>query len=120
MKQTTATSTILMCIGFGITYSILPEQGSVAIYRTAAIGGALAIGLGVLIEVRRGIRGLIRTDLLALVALYGLALVEFFFPQEAIDHMVTAQAATTGVEALFIGFVGLIIGRNLAPAPRPT
>jgi hypothetical protein len=119
MKQLTAISGILMCVGLGITYFILPEQGSVAIYRTAAIGGALAIGLGILTEAQRGIRGLIRTDLLALVTLYGLTLVEFFFPQEAIEHWITAQSATNGVEALFIGFGGLIVGRNLAPTLRP-
>jgi hypothetical protein len=32
--------------------------------------------------------------------------------------MVTARSATHGVEALFIGFYGLIIGRNFAPRSR--
>jgi len=119
MKQLTVTSSILMCVGLGITYLFLPEQGSVAIYHTAAVGAALAIGVGILVEAQMGIRSLIRTDLIALAALYGLTLVEFFFPQEEIDLTVGAQTATQGVEALFIGFVGLIIGRNLAPTPRP-
>src|SRR6516162_8341108 len=119
MKQLTVTSSILMCVGLGITYLSLPEQGSVAIYHTAAVGAALAIGVGILTEAQMGIRSLIRTDLVALVALYGLTLVEFYFPQEEIDLTVAAQSATKGVEALFIGFVGLIIGRSLAPTPRP-
>src|SRR5207302_7514877 len=32
----------------------------------------------------------------------------------------TAQSAIKGVEALFLGFVGLIIGANLAPRSHPT
>jgi oligosaccharide repeat unit polymerase len=118
-KQLTASSSVLMCVGLGITYLILPDQGSVDIYRTAAVGGALAIGLGILMEAQKGVSRLIRADLLALVALYGLTLVEFLFPQEAVKRWITAQSATQGVEALFLGFVGLIIGRNLAPKPRP-
>src|SRR6516225_2495891 len=126
MKQLTVTSSILMCVGLGITYLMLPEQGSVAIYHTAAVGAALAIGMGILPEAQMGIRSLIRTDLVALAALYGLTLVEFFFPQgdlavgaQQIELTVGAQTATQGVKALFIGFVGLIIGRHLAPTPRP-
>jgi hypothetical protein len=119
MAQPTVTASIVMCAGIGITYLILPDGSSVDIYRTAAIGCAVAIGLGVLMEPQNGVRGLIRTDLLALVALYGLTLVEFFFPQDPIDLMITPQTATQGVAALFIGFVGLIVGRNVAPTPRP-
>jgi hypothetical protein len=48
-----------------------------------------------------------------------LALVEFFFPQEAVEEMVSAQSATRGVEALFLGFCGLIIGRHFASRGRP-
>jgi hypothetical protein len=106
-----------MCLGLAITYLLLPEGGPVAIYRTAAIGAALAIGLGIFLETR-GVRSLVRVDFLMLVALFGLTLVEFFFPQEAVETMVTAQSATNGVEALFIGFYGLIIGRNFAPRSR--
>jgi hypothetical protein len=106
-----------MCLGLAITYLLLPEGGPVAIYRTAAIGAALAMGLGIFLEAR-GVRSLIRVDLLMLVALFGLTLVEFFFPQEELMDVVTAQSATHGVEALFIGFCGLIIGRNFAPRSR--
>jgi hypothetical protein len=107
-----------MCAGLTITYLLLPEGGPGAIYRTAAIGAALAIGLGIFLETQ-GVRSLIRTDLLMLVSLFGLTLVEFFFPQEAVEQMVRAQSATQGVEALFLGFCGLIIGRNFASNSRP-
>src|SRR5262249_51822404 len=92
--------------------------GSVAIYRIAAIGAALAISLGIFLEVQR-VRSVIRTDLVMIVALFGLTLVEFFFPQEAVEKLVSAHSATRGVEALFLGFCGLIIGRHFAFRPRP-
>src|SRR5262249_38059951 len=45
-------------------------------------------------------------------ALYGLTLVEFFFPQEELNDVLSPEQAIHGVEALFLGFAGLIIGRN--------
>ena len=119
MVQPRAAASILMCVVLGMTYLLLPEERSVDIYRAAAIGAALAIGSGILMGAQRGIRSLMRTDLLMLVALYGLTLVEFFFPQETVEHTITAQSAIKGVEALFLGFVGLIIGANLAPKSSP-
>jgi hypothetical protein len=119
MNQSTVAASILMCVGLGVTYILLPEQGSVSIYRAAAIGVAITIGLGILMEAQAGIQSLIRADLLMLLALYGLTLVEFFFPQEAVETMITAQSATNGVEALLLGFVGLIVGRNFAPRLHP-
>jgi hypothetical protein len=109
-----ADASVVMCFGLAITYLLLPDEDAIAIYRTAAIGTALAIGLGIFLEAR-GLRSLVRTDFVTLMSLFGLTLVEFFFPQEEVQKMVTAQSATHGVEALFLGFAGLIIGRNFAP-----
>ena len=118
MANSTAGTSVIMCAGLAITYLLLPEGGPVAIYRTAAIGAALAIGLGIFLEAR-GVRSLVRTDLVMIVALFGLTLVEFFFPQKEVEEMVTAQSAIHGVEALFIGFSGLIIGRNFVSRRPP-
>ena len=118
MAHSTAAASVIMCAGLAITYLLLPDGGPTVIYRTAAIGAAVAIGLGIVLEAQ-GVRSLIRTDLLMLVALFGLTLVEFFFPQE-VEDLVTAQSAIHGVEALFLGFCGLIIGRNFGPKSRRT
>jgi oligosaccharide repeat unit polymerase len=117
MTNSTAAASVVMIFGLALTYLFLPDGGSVAIYRTAAIGAALAIGLGMFLEAQR-VRSLVRTDLIMIVALFGLTLVEFFFPQEAVEEMVSAQSATHGVEALFLGFCGLIIGRHFV-SQRP-
>jgi len=71
-----------MCAGLAMTYILLPADTSTDVYRVAAFGAAIAIGSGVLLEAQGGVRGLMRTDLLMLVALFGLTLVEFFFPQD--------------------------------------
>jgi hypothetical protein len=118
MAHSRAAASIVMCAGLAITYLFLPDGGPVAIYRTAAIGAALAIGMGIFLEVQK-VRSLIRTDFLMLIALFGLTLVEFFFPQEDLEQEIMAQSATHGVEALFIGFCGLIIGRNFCSRSRP-
>jgi oligosaccharide repeat unit polymerase len=113
MIRPTTAANIVMIAGLAITYLSLPDGGPVAIYRAAAIGAALAIGLGIFLEAQR-VRSLVRTDLLMIVALFALTLLEFFFPQEALERVVSAASATHGVEALFLAFFGLVIGRNFA------
>src|SRR5262245_5217294 len=106
MIHPTIAASIVMIVGLAITYLLLPDGDSVAIYRTAAIGAALAIGLGIFLEAQR-VRSLVRADLLMIAALFGLTLVEFFFPQEGlVGGAMSAQSATRGVEALFLGFCG--------------
>jgi hypothetical protein len=114
MTRSIVPSSLVMCAGLVLTYLLLPEGGVLAIYRTAAIGATLALGLGILMEGQHGVRSLVRTDLVMIVGLFGLTLVEFFFPQQEIVYVVGAKSAIQGVEALFIGFSGLIIGRNFA------
>jgi hypothetical protein len=45
----------------------------------------VSVGAGLLLESGGRLLSLIRTDVLMLVALYGLTLVEFFFPQEDLN-----------------------------------
>ena len=115
MRRSTAAASFVMCAGLAITYLLLPEGGATAIFHFAAIGAALSIGGGVLLELPNGVRSLVRTDLVMIAALFALTLVEFFFPQEGLDYTVSAPSATLGVALLFLGFGGLIIGRNFAP-----
>ena len=105
-------SSILICISLLATYLLLPNDRATSIYFTAAIGVMVSVGCGLFLESGGELRSLIRTDVLMLVALYGLTLVEFFFPQEEINDILGSEQARHGVEALFLGFAGLIIGRN--------
>src|SRR6516165_6288803 len=105
-------TSILVCIALLGTYLLLPHDRATSIFFTAAIGVMVSVGGGLFLETGGKLDSLIRTDVLMLVALYGLTLVEFFFPQEEINDVLRSEQAIHGVEALLLGFAGLIIGRN--------
>lgn len=104
-------SSAVMCAGLLITYLVLPNADAETVFFTAACGAGVSIAFGVLLETGPNIRNIIRIDLLMIVALYGLTLVEFLFPQEGELLLMSTVTATHGVEALFIGFLGLVVGR---------
>jgi hypothetical protein len=119
MNKNTSSTSILVCIGLLATYLLLPNERPTSIYFTAAIGVMVSVGIGLFLETGGKLHSLIRTDVLMLVALYGLTLVEFFFPQEEINEFLGPEQAMHGVEALFLGFAGLVIGRNFVDhSPR--
>lgn len=120
MTRSTVLTTIAMCAGLGATYMVLPDNSPTAIFFAAAVGVMLTLGAGLFLETRGDLRALIRTDIIMLVALYGLTLVEFFFPQELVEAQLDAQTATQGVEALLLGFAGILIGRNFVSRSRKT
>jgi hypothetical protein len=105
-------SSILMCTALLATYLLLPNDRATSIYFTAAIGVIVSVAGGLFLESGGKLHSFIRTDVLMLVALYGLTLVEFLFPQELINDVLSPGQAIHGVEALFLGFAGLVIGRN--------
>jgi oligosaccharide repeat unit polymerase len=112
-------TSIFACISLLATYLLLPHDRATSIYLTAAIGVMVSVGGVLFLETGGKLHSLIRTDVLMLVALYGLTLVEFFFPQEEINEILSPEQAMHGVEALFLGFAGLIIGRNfVGRSPR--
>jgi oligosaccharide repeat unit polymerase len=118
LTLSTVSTTILMCAGLGATYLVLPDNSPITIFFTTAIGVMAALGAGLFLESRGDLRTLIRTDVIMLVALYGLTLVEFFFPQELVEEQLDPQTATQGVGALLLGFAGILIGRNFASRSR--
>jgi hypothetical protein len=75
-------------------------------------GGALILAL--MVEGSGGIRNLLRTDIMMLIALYGLVFVEFLFPQDSFTIFVSPQGAQTGTTAALIGFAGIALGRHMA------
>lgn len=75
-------------------------------------GGALVLALA--IEAGGGARNLLRTDILMLVALYGLIFIEFLFPQDSFAGRVSTQGAQTGTIAALVGFAGIALGRHVA------
>src|SRR5690606_37610753 len=86
-----------------------------AVARHAAVGVGMSLGMSFWFDLKHGLRGLLRTDNIALVALYGLTLLEFLFDQPQFDYMVSDEWIGPGVTACLVGFAGLGLGRHLAP-----
>ena len=104
---------------FGLAMTALVASGGVpsAVAHQAAIGVLLSLGASLVIEARKGVRNLIRTDLLALTAFYYLSLYEFLFAQPFFDTMTTMEATRSGLLVLYLGFGGVLLGRHV-PVPR--
>lgn len=79
----------------------------------AAWSMAVAVGASVWYDSLRGIRNLMRVDLLCIVAFFGLTLLEFLFPQPTFNDLVSMEQTQNALGVVFLGFVGLIIGRHL-------
>ena len=116
-----AEGSFVICSGAALAWLSLPSEDSMAIFSWAAIVMGTTLLLAILLEARMGARGLLRADLLMLLALYGLTFFEFLFPQDWFRAVVTTQAATDGTAAVLVGFAGLALGRHLvvrSPWPR--
>ena len=112
---TQALSTATILCGLAITSVSLPVDTATNIFAIAAMGVGLTLGVGTWIEGMSGVRTLIRVDILIIWVLYGLTFFEFLFKQSGVDGVVSPEAATSGTNAVLLGFAGLVIGRHLVP-----
>ncbi len=81
--------------------------------RQVAIPVGIAIAVSVGFDFMRGLRNLFRADLLCLIALYFLTLVEFLYPQNQFDQLLTPEQTVQALYVVLVGFAGLAIGRHL-------
>lgn len=111
--------TLIIVLGLAATWLILPSSDPESIFDTAGLGVGISLLIATGMEARAGVRALIRTDILMLWVLYGLAFLEFLFPQPDVNSVVTVNAATRGTEAALLGFFGIVVGRHLI-SKRPS
>lgn len=104
--------TIAMCLGLLITGTLMTGDTPDAIARYAAIGAAISIGVSVIADLKGGFGNLVRADIMAICALYGLTFFEFLFPQEQFNDLVERRAVPSAVWAVIAGFMGLALGRH--------
>lgn len=98
----------------GLLFTLLLLRGNSAseVAHTAAIGVGLSLCLSVAADAQRGLSNLIRADLMAVLAFYGLTLFEFFFPHPEFDQMIDKEGAVIAIRLCIIAFAGLLIGRH--------
>jgi hypothetical protein len=105
--------TVVSLLGLAITVATMSGVRSTEIAHYAACGAALSLGAGVCIDLRQGVRNLIRADVMAIAAFYFLTFFEFLFPQDQLDQMLEPPATRMAVYTVFIAFAGLLLGRHL-------
>ena len=112
-NEPTPTGTILMMVGLLLTWITLGGDTPSAVARHAAVGVGMSLGMSFWFDLKHGLRGLLRTDNIALIGLYGMTLLEFLFDQPQFDYMVSDEWIGPGVTACLVGFAGLGLGRHV-------
>ena len=114
-------STVIIVAGAAAAFALVSTLDDVnTIFSAAASVFGVALAAALAIEARGGVRNVIRTDLLMLLALYALTFLEFLFPQASFGDEVTVGGAITGTAAVLVGFVGLAIGRHFVRHTLPS
>jgi len=109
-------STTVILLGLALSsVATLGEDHAVGVFTVAAVCVGLSLSLATALEGMAGLRNLIRADILALWVLYGLTFLEFLFPQPGMDGVLSTDGATSGTNAVLLGFAGLAVGRHLIP-----
>jgi hypothetical protein len=112
--------TIVAVIGCALTALFVSGEQPSQLGRFAAIGFGSSLAFTFLVDFKRGLRNLIRADVVALLAFYALTFLEFLFPQPHFDELVTPEMAHNGIVATLLGAVGLLVGRHLwNPRQKP-
>jgi hypothetical protein len=121
VPQAVGNGSLFAIVGCTLTTVFLSGAEPSELGRFAAIGTAFSLAISVYFDFRAGgLRNLIRADLMALVAFYFLTFFEFLFPQPNFDNAITPESARTGIIAVEVGFIGMLIGRHLyKPRQRP-
>ena len=109
---------ILCVVGLGLTGLLLQGKTGEDIARFGAYGALLSFGISLAMDLRRGIQNLIRTDVMALMALYFLTLAEFLVKQQGYNWQAALEPTRLATLACLWGYAGMVIGRHLVPPAR--
>lgn len=101
--------------GMFFTSGMLSRIAPSEMAHMAAIYSGLTLLISFYFDMRRDFRRLVRADIMALCALYFLTLFEFLFPQPLFDSLVGPEEAEPAINACLFAFIGLALGRHLAP-----
>lgn len=111
--------TACFLVGIALAYMFYPAEETATLMATVA---ARIVGIGfavsVFLDSQKGLRNLLRTDLLCILGIYGLTLAEFLFPQEEFEVMTTVAQTTLALNIVLLGMAAMVVGRHLIP-PKP-
>lgn len=110
-------ATLSLLTGLVISFFFVAGDTPSTLARSAAIGIGISLLVSSLFDLRRNIRNLVRTDFMALAALYFLTLFEFLLPQPGYDLTTSNEETAAALPLCFLAFAGIAVGRHLAPQP---
>lgn len=106
------TIAILIACAFGFVLSEADAQPSKVAQNVAYVLLA-GITVSILMDWTKGLRNLVRLDILAFLALYFLSYFEFLFPQSNFDLLVDPDSLVKAIKMTTIGYGALAIGRHI-------
>jgi len=109
---------ILALIGLTITGLFLRGSTPVDVATFGAWGVLGSLAITIAMDLRLGIRNVVRTDLMALMSLYFLTLTEFLVEQGQYNSVAGLSSTRTAVIACIMAYAGIIVGRHLVPPTR--
>jgi hypothetical protein len=114
VPEPSVVATCVFLAGLLLTAVSLNGETASDVAGYAAVGCGLSLGLSLLFELKKAAGNLLRSDIVALLALYFLLFFEFLFPQRQFDELVPyAQATLPGIRVSLLAFAGIAIGRHL-------
>jgi oligosaccharide repeat unit polymerase len=109
---------VLCLVGLGGTALFLRGTTAVDVATFGAWGVLLSLAVSVGMDLRRGIHNVVRTDLMALGALYFLTLTEFLVKQGQYNKVAGLDATRTAVLTCICAYAGMVVGRHLIPPTK--
>jgi hypothetical protein len=111
-------STVVLLLSCLIGAFLSTQEGlSSEISRQVALVLLGGIGISLLIELRAGLRSMIRVDVFAILAFYFLTFFEFLFPQPSFDLLVIPEDVGVATRLLLAGFAAMVLGRHVPVFP---
>jgi oligosaccharide repeat unit polymerase len=104
--------------GLALTAVLLRGQTPVDIARFGAWGVLLSLGASMAMDARRNVQNVVRTDVMAILALYFLTLAEFLVKQMQYNGVAGMDTTRTAVIACIWAYAGLVVGRHLVPPTK--
>lgn len=113
MNQNQLTSSFVLLVATAFATMAAGGETPADYLRLPAIVIGIGIAFAALAESQGNLRNLVRADWIAIVALYGLTLVEFLFEQPDFNQRSTMLETERALFLFSLGFLGIVFGRHL-------
>jgi hypothetical protein len=99
--------------GLVITWGVASGEKPSQLLSQMAWGVGISLGISFLIDMQHGLRNMVRADIIALMAIYGLCFAEFLFPFELYDIQNSYEWSKVAGEAVMLAMAIFALGRHL-------